>query len=236
MNLNKNYYLTLNATKLATEKELKKIYYKLSFIHHPDRGGDSIIFSELSEAYGILSNPEQKDEYDHKSKFGKFYDETLELINVDLEVNHDSGKSMYNNFKNNELENIIIEVGSDFSGSLEYERWVVCKDCSGTGRDTKSKILIKGPDGKEKYFDAVDGCDFCEGSGKDYKGNSCPFCGGAGKSGGNVCKTCSGSKRILGKQSLKNIEIIGETLRMDSAGHASAIFPGRHGYLLIVQK
>jgi len=225
----------LGVERTSTDKEIKKAYYKLSMIHHPDKGGDQSIFSELTEAYDILSS-KNRDDYDSKSRFGAEYDETLELINIDLEVDSTSSKSKYEDFKNNEIINIELEVDENFDGSIEYERWVMCKDCSGLGRDTKSRIVIKGPDGKEKFFDAVDGCDFCEGTGKNHKGDPCPFCAGAGVSGGAVCLKCSGNKRILGKQKLKNITFSGETHRIDAMGHASAVYPGKSGYLLLFRK
>jgi len=37
-----------------TEKTLKKLYHKLAFISHPDRGGDSQDFIEIRRAYSTL--------------------------------------------------------------------------------------------------------------------------------------------------------------------------------------
>ncbi len=46
------------------------------------------------------------------------------------------------------------------------------------------KSVIKDNEGNIlKTFDSDDGCDFCEGTGKDYKGNDCNFCHGPGKIG-----------------------------------------------------
>ena len=39
MDKNKNYYSILGVAKDAEEKVIKKSYYKLSFEHHPDKGG-----------------------------------------------------------------------------------------------------------------------------------------------------------------------------------------------------
>jgi DnaJ family protein A protein 2 len=50
--------------KDATEKEIKKAYRNLSRIHHPDKGGDEARFKEISAAYEILSDPEQRKKYD----------------------------------------------------------------------------------------------------------------------------------------------------------------------------
>ena len=65
MNLNKNYYALLGVANTSTEKEIKKAYYKLSFTNHPDKGGDAVIFGEMTEAYDILCG-EERENYDKK--------------------------------------------------------------------------------------------------------------------------------------------------------------------------
>ena len=84
MNFSKNYYSILGVNHESTEKEIKKSYYKLSFTHHPDKGGDESIFSEMTEAYDILMDLSLREEYDKKSKFGKNYNELEELFVVNV--------------------------------------------------------------------------------------------------------------------------------------------------------
>ena len=60
MDFNKNYYLVLGVDKLSSDKDVKKSYYKLSFTHHPDKGGDDLIFGEITEAYNILMDSESR--------------------------------------------------------------------------------------------------------------------------------------------------------------------------------
>ena len=74
MNLSKNYYSILGVDPQSDEKSIKKAYYKLSFTHHPDKGGDQIIFGDITEAYDVLCGEERSD-YDLKSKFGNNYNE-----------------------------------------------------------------------------------------------------------------------------------------------------------------
>lgn len=57
-------YDTLEIEKTATQKEVKKAYFRLSKLHHPDKGGDEHIFKEISAAYEILSDPETRQKYD----------------------------------------------------------------------------------------------------------------------------------------------------------------------------
>lgn len=236
MNLNKNYYNILGVKKDSTEKEIKKAYYKLSFIHHPDKNGDPIVFGEMTEAYDVLCS-ELRKEYDVKSKFGNSYNEYYELFNINVDFDYDKQKQNFDNFKKNEVLNIKIEVDDSFSGNIEYERWVKCKSCDGSGKDLSSKIVIKDNDGNIiKVFDADDGCDFCEGTGKNYFGQDCNFCFGKGKVGISQCKTCNGERRILGKQKLKNIKLTGDETKVESMGHHSKTDAGAVGYLLIVKK
>lgn len=235
MNLGKNYYSALGVSNTATEKEIKKKYYKLSFTHHPDRGGDALAFAELTEAYDVLCSKERAD-YDLKSKFGNSYNEYFELFNINSELEYDDVKSKKEKFRDSEVLNIQIKVGDDFDGSVEYERYVKCKSCAGSGKDLSSKIVIKDVDGNIlRTFDADDGCDFCEGSGKDYRGESCSFCSGHGKVGMTPCNMCKGDKRILGKQKLSGIKLDGDEKKVDSMGHHSKSEPGKSGYLLIVK-
>ena len=238
MDINKNYYAILNVSKIATKKELKKSYYSLSFDLHPDRNKDidPSKFQLIAEAYSILSEDDLKGIYDSKSRFGQFYDETLELLDINMESNHTNNRELFNRVKNKEIINIQLTVPDNFDGSIDYERWVVCKDCGGTGRDFKSKIAIRDEFGNIKgYFETEDGCDYCEGTGKGYNEQPCFFCGGHGKTGMAICQTCKGEMRILGKQKLSNIVLTGDTTKIDAMGHAS-LTPGRSGYLLLVRK
>lgn len=41
-------YDTLDVSKDATKKEIRKAYMKLSRTHHPDKGGDEHKFKEIS--------------------------------------------------------------------------------------------------------------------------------------------------------------------------------------------
>ena len=233
MDLNKNYYGVLGIAPDSDERSVKKKYYELSKQHHPDKGGSQEIFSEIVEAYDVLTS-ELRKEYDLKSKFGNSYNEYYELFSVNVDYDYDKQKSQFETFKKNEVNNIKLEVDDDFVGSLEYERWVKCKPCDGTGKDFSSKIVIRDLEGNiVKTFDGDDGCDYCEGTGKDYNGSSCYFCLGKGKIGLNGCNSCSGDGRIMGKQKLKGIKLTGNDTRIESMGHWSK---NGIGYLLLSKK
>lgn len=239
MDINKNYYAILGVSKESTEKEIKKTYYKLSFEHHPDKGGDPMIFSELTEAYDCLSS-EFRDEYDIKSRFGKNYDESYEFLNYEFDsLKSGWDKSIYENWKKDNQLNILVKVGEDFDGKVTYERYLTCKECGGSGKDLKSKIVIRDDNGDViKIFDGDEGCDFCDGTGKDPFGDECGFCVGKGKVGSENCKKCNGDKRILGKQTLTNIKLndSDEPTKLDFMGHSSKEGKGKVGHLFILKK
>lgn len=236
MNVSKNYYIILDVSKNSTEKEIKKSYYNLSKQYHPDKNKDVDIskFNEITEAYNVLCGDERSD-YDLKSKFGNNYNEYYELFEIKVDIDYDTEKERFETFKKNDVYNIQIKVDDSFNGTLEYERWVKCKPCDGSGKDLSSKIIIRDINGNiTKTFDADDGCDFCEGTGKDYKGDSCSFCSGKGKVGLTPCSSCKGEKRILGKQKLTGIKLTGKETKVEAMGHFAKNEPGKVGYLLIL--
>jgi molecular chaperone DnaJ len=64
----KDFYKILGVAKGVSDAELKKVYRKLARQFHPDSNpGDAKAearFKEISEAYSVLSDPEQRKEYD----------------------------------------------------------------------------------------------------------------------------------------------------------------------------
>jgi DnaJ-class molecular chaperone len=66
----KNYYEILGVTKDATPADLKQAYRRLASQHHPDKGGDTTRFQEIEEAYRVLSDPQQRQQYDNPQRWG----------------------------------------------------------------------------------------------------------------------------------------------------------------------
>ena len=66
--LDKDFYRVLGVSKDASEADIKKAYRKLARTHHPDQNpGDAAAeqrFKEISEAYDVLSDPKDRQEYD----------------------------------------------------------------------------------------------------------------------------------------------------------------------------
>jgi molecular chaperone DnaJ len=70
----KDFYKVLGVDKAITDADLKKAYRKLARQHHPDsNAGDAAAearFKEISEAYSVLSDAEQRREYDQIRALG----------------------------------------------------------------------------------------------------------------------------------------------------------------------
>ncbi len=74
--LERDYYAVLGVDKRATDAEIKKAYRKLAQQYHPDTNkGDETAearFKEISEAYSVIGDPEERKEYDHVREMGQF--------------------------------------------------------------------------------------------------------------------------------------------------------------------
>lgn len=77
-------YETLEVEKTATQKEIKKAYFRLSKLHHPDKGGEEHQFKEISAAYEILSDPDKRKSYDQYGLEGVDDDEGAASRGEDL--------------------------------------------------------------------------------------------------------------------------------------------------------
>ena len=74
-----NYYKALGVTEGATEAEIKKAFYALAKILHPDvklqegetQGGSEEKFKTISNAYDVLSDKEKKAAYDEYRTSGR---------------------------------------------------------------------------------------------------------------------------------------------------------------------
>lgn len=233
MNIKLNYYAILGVEKDSSSKQIKKKYYDLSKIHHPDKGGDPVNFDIICEAYKVLIS-ENRAKYDLKSEYGANFDEST-LLNDFAYSDYNKGFSKEAYDKAAEVSlNVMIEVDDDFDGSVEYNRYIVCNTCKGTGMDNSNRIKIETPTGFY-YIESDDVCYYCEGEAVDSNGKTCKYCKGIGKLGAGMCKTCNGTKRILGKQKVNSIVLNDGFRIVEYMGHYSPDGKAR-GHLWVMHK
>lgn len=79
----RDYYEVLGVSKTSSQDEIKKQYRKLALKFHPDRNQSAEAgehFKEISEAYGVLSDPEKRkvyDQYGHEGVDGRYNREDI---------------------------------------------------------------------------------------------------------------------------------------------------------------
>ncbi len=73
----KDYYKILGVTRTSNSEEIRKKYRKLAMQYHPDRNPDDPAaeerFKEIAEAYGVLTDPVKRREYEACRASGTTY-------------------------------------------------------------------------------------------------------------------------------------------------------------------
>ncbi|MDR6506945.1 DnaJ C-terminal domain-containing protein [Arthrobacter oryzae] len=66
--VDKDFYKILGVAKDASDADIKKAYRKLARQHHPDTNSGDVAsekkFKDISEAYSVLSDPDERQQYD----------------------------------------------------------------------------------------------------------------------------------------------------------------------------
>lgn len=60
-----DYYSILGVPQTATDAEIKTAFRRLASRHHPDKGGDTQKFQEIQQAYSVLGDTAQRQQYDN---------------------------------------------------------------------------------------------------------------------------------------------------------------------------
>lgn len=193
---NKDLYKLMDISKKASKEEIKKQYRKLTRLHHPDKNPESKeLFTEISEAYEILSDPKKRRIYDTKGyQAAKSYNPEQENNEMDLFSFFGGGK------RENKMDNLRINIkvslndlynGKEFD--FKYTRNIICPHCRGTGADSEHDIKT---------------CTKCNGQGMILERRQiapgyvqqfqtyCPVCNGKGKTIKKECHVCH-SKKIV---------------------------------------
>jgi len=248
----KDYYEILGVPREASTADIKKAFYKLAHKYHPDKGGDSEKFKEVSEAYQILSNKEKRAQYD---KFGRVFGEGQGFQGFPGGFNAQWQESNFgSSFGGIDLNDIFsdffggaasrpsrrkekaqgrnVEVNLEISleeaafgvkKDISFRTYILCEHCQGKGYEPGSKLKT---------------CPLCKGEGvireekHTFLGNftqivECPKCKGRGKIPEKPCKVCGGDGRYYGKKEI-TVEVPpgirdGETIRIRQGGEAGIL-------------
>ena len=208
--MKKDYYEILGVKKDASLQDIKKAYRSLALTHHPDRVPEEKKkeaeekFKEISEAYGVLSDPQKRQMYDQHGHAGIDQQYTAEDI-----------------FRGADFNTIFQEAGlgdvfSRFFGDSGFEifggGFGQGQSRQRRGRDIQYETELTL---EEAYSGVVkkikiprnDECSECHGSGAKAGSSlkTCPTCGGKGQmvmSNGffrmaQTCSSCGGRGKVI---------------------------------------
>jgi molecular chaperone DnaJ len=199
----KDYYKDLGVDKTASQDEIKKSFRKLAQKLHPDANPDDAAaekrFKRVSEAYAVVSDEEQRGQYDEMRRLGP---------SGGFPGGGAGGGFNGKNIRIEDLGDLFGGAGGFgdlFGGGNRRTR-------PARGHDLQTNIDIS-------FRDSIFGvarklplrgdviCDKCKGSGGEPGTGTtiCPTCSGAGStisSGGffqsqQICQQCSGSGRVV---------------------------------------
>lgn len=196
----KDLYKIMELTKKASKEEIKKQYRKLTRKYHPDKNPEHRdIFTEITEAYEILSDPKIRRVYDTRG-----YQAAKEQQNKP-DNQHDE-MDVFSSFfggqmkRQNKMEDFKIKLKVSlkdiYNGKeleFKYTRNVICPHCRGIGADSEEDIHV---------------CQHCQGQGVILERRQiapgyvqqfqrqCPHCGGKGKVIKKHCHVCKGDKIV----------------------------------------
>ena len=192
----RDFYDVLGVNKNASPEELKSAYRKLAVKYHPDKNpGDKASedkFKEASEAYGILSDQEKKQNYDN---FG----------HAAFEGGGGRQSGGFGGFGGADFSDIFEDFFGDFGGSGRSRGR---RNASNRGSDLRYDLSItleEAYEGKKQdiKFSTTEKCNTCKGNGSKpgHSADRCTVCGGNGKVRSNqgfftvqqTCPQCAGS-------------------------------------------
>ncbi|MGQ0847634.1 MAG: molecular chaperone DnaJ [Actinomycetota bacterium] len=203
--VDKDFYKVLGVTNTAGPEEIKRAYRKLAQKFHPDANpGDPTAeerFKDISEAYGVLSDSEQKEQYD----------QLRQLVESGAYRGFDGGRaSPFTGGQRVRVE----DLGDLFGGVGDLFGFGGARSRRGPqrGADHNAELTISFDEAVQGLVTSVSirgeaPCSRCGGSGAEpgTPVEVCPTCGGAGVVAQNQgvfsfsqpCPQCGGSGRLV---------------------------------------
>ena len=199
-----DFYALLGVEKSADERTLKKAYRKLAMECHPDRNpGDAAAearFKAISEAYQVLSDPQQRQIYDRYGKdglsqqgMGGGFSDVGDIFSSFGDIFGDlfgfGGRSGPRRGAN--LQTVVeLSLASTLTESehnIDIPRQKECRACDGTGAKRGTKpVVCRTCRGQGQvivnrgFISMTTTCPDCRGAGQIIK-EKCPECNGLGK-------------------------------------------------------
>jgi molecular chaperone DnaJ len=226
----KDYYQILGVGKDATVDEIKKAYRKGALKYHPDTNKAPDAdgqFKLIAEAYNVLSNPEQRKQYDYFQSTGNHFQSSPfnveDIFSQFFGGFHGTFKQRsggFHGFKN-KSKDILVRLSLTFVESVmgcvkdvKITRTSECKKCNGTGA---SEMVA---------------CSDCKGVGFTVMRQAmfeirqeCGQCNGSGQVSSKTCDECNGSGSIKGQEETVSVQVpagidSGMSLRIQGNGNA----------------
>jgi len=203
--VSRDYYDVLGVPRSASSDDIKKAYRKLAIKYHPDRNPNDPEsenkFKEIAEAYSVLSDTEQKSQYDaygHNGPgssqdwdpFAGFRDHFGQDIFNEFFGRHQAGRNRSRKPPKPRGSDIKVSMNLSFmeavlgtTKEVIVDRNAKCEPCNGTGgsdpmtcttcRGTGSVQFRQGPVVMQSA------CGTCNGTGEVLR-NKCTSCRGIG--------------------------------------------------------
>ena len=209
MMASKDYYSVLGVSRDADDAELKKAYRNLARTYHPDKNpGDKKAeerFKEANEAYGILSDPEKRAQYDRFGTvsgpggvgdvgFGTIFEDLFEGFFGGGERGRRTRARRGDDLRY-DLEISLDEAAEGLETKLQIPRLEACETCRGSGQEPGTRPEV---------------CGTCRGQGQVRLSQGfltvarpCPACRGQGSLKRRPCKACRGEGRQAKERLLK---------------------------------
>ena len=212
----RDYYEVLGVAKTASDTELKGAFRKLAMKHHPDRNpGDAaaeIHFTEVNDAYQVLSDGQKRAAYDgfghaafaqggaggpgFGADFSDFMSDIFENFFGESrggQARGPGGRERGADMRYN-LEITLEEAFAGQTASIKIPTAVTCETCAGSGAKAGSKPKPCATCGGYGRVRATQGFFSIE--------RTCPNCHGRGETIDDPCPTCSGAGRVTRERTL----------------------------------
>jgi molecular chaperone DnaJ len=203
---NRDYYDILGVGRNASDDEIKAAFRKLARQYHPDVNKQPDAeekFKEINEAYGVLSDADNRARYDRFGRaglgeMGGFRDYTVDFSDLIEEIFGGFGfstgrRSRRAPHRGRDLQMQIPltfeEAAFGVDKEIEFEREETCSTCRGSGAEpgtTPTRCATCNGQGEVRQVRQT----FL---GSMVQSMTCPNCNGRGETISSPCHTCRGS-------------------------------------------